>query len=81
MAGEEESGALNEGESGTLAVSVVKTGDDEIVEGDESVSSGGTKELLSGGNGCAWGGEGSASVDEGDCGRGGASVLFNDELM
>ena len=79
MAGEEESGALDEGESGTLAVSVVKTGDDEIVEGDGSVSSGGTEELLSGGNGCAWSGEGSASVDEGDCG--GASVLLNDELM
>ena len=47
MAGEEESGGLDEGESGTQAVSVVK--EDEIVEGGGSVSLG----VLSAGNGCA----------------------------
>ena len=75
MAGEEKSGGLDEGESGTLAVSVGKAGDDEIFKGDGSVS-GGTEELLTGGDGCVWGGKGTASVDEGDCGRGdGTSVL------
>ena len=40
MGCEEESGGLDEGESGTLTVSVVK-GD--VFEGDESVSSGGAE--------------------------------------
>ena len=40
MVGEEESGGLDEGESGTLAVSVVK-GD--VFEGDGSVSPSGTE--------------------------------------
>ena len=47
MAGEEESGGLDEGESGT-AVSVVK-GD--VFEGDGSVSSGGTEGMPSEGDG------------------------------
>ena len=77
MAGEEESGGLDEGESGT-AVSFVK-GD--VFEGDGSASSGGAKGVLSGGDGCAWGGEGSASAEDGDCGRGGGSVLLNELLV
>ena len=49
MACEEESGGLDEGESGTsLAVSVVK-GD--VFEGDRSVSSGGTEGMPSEGDG------------------------------
>ena len=44
MAGEEESGGLDEGESGTLAVPVVKGN---VFKGDGSVSSGGAEELLS----------------------------------
>ena len=79
MAGEEESEGLDEGESGTLAVSIVK---DDAFEGDGSVSSGGAEDLLSG-DGCAWGGEGSISADDGDCGRGdgGASVLLNEDVL
>ena len=78
MAGEEESGVLDEGESGTLAVSVIK-GD--VFEGDGSVLSGGGEGVLSGGDSCAWGREGGASADEKDCGRGGASVLLNELLV
>ena len=62
MAGEVESGGLDEC---TLAVPVVK-GD--AFEGDGSVSFGGAKGVLSGGDGCAWGGKCNESADEGDCG-------------
>ena len=78
MAVEEKNGGRwDEGESGTLAVSAVKG--DEIVVGDGSVSSGGIEGVLSG----VLIGEGSASVDDGDCGRGDgeASMLLNEDML